>query len=56
MQQNMELLINPVPDTLIRLNFHFKALEEKTNILEPLIHIPIRIGFTVVEWGGMVGN
>jgi len=56
MQQNMKLLINPIPDTLIRLNFYFKPLKEKTEILEPLINTPQRIGFTVVEWGGMIGN
>ena len=56
LKQNMELLISPEPDTLIRLNFYFKPLEQKINIQEPIINTPQRIGFTVVEWGGMVDN
>ena len=56
LKQNMELLISPEPDTLIRLHFYFKPLEQKINIQEPIINTPQRIGFTVVEWGGMVDN
>ena len=56
LEQNMGLLINPKPDTLIRLNFYFKPVENYVDIKEPLIKTPNRIGFTVVEWGGMVDN
>ena len=56
LKQNMDLVIDPKPDTLIRLNFYFKPHEEKINIQEPVINTPKRIGFTVVEWGGMVDN
>lgn len=56
LKQNIGLLITPEPDTLIRLEFYFKPLEEKINIQEPTIKTPERIGFTVVEWGGMIDN
>jgi len=56
LKQNMDLLINPEPDTLIRLDFYFKPVMEKTEILEPIIVTPERNGFTVVEWGGVLDN
>ncbi len=54
--KNMNLLITPVPDTLIRLNFYFKPLLSEKSIKEPTIRTLERKGFTVVEWGGMVDN
>ena len=52
--ENMKLLIHPKPETLIRLNFYFTPLNDKVEIKEPEIITPIRKGFTVVEWGGLV--
>lgn len=56
LKENMNLLITPTPDTIIRLNFYFKPLNEKINIKEPTIRTPERKGFIVVEWGGMVDD
>ena len=56
LKENMDLLITPAPNTLIRLNFYFKPLNEKKSMTEPTIRTPQRKGFTVVEWGGMVAN
>ncbi len=54
LKQNMDLLVSPTPDTMIRLEFYFKPLRREMMITEPTIITPIRTGFTVVEWGGMV--
>lgn len=56
LDENMRLIISPEPDTIIRLNFYFKPLEEKMDIVEPEIKTPLRKGFTVVEWGGILDN
>lgn len=52
--KNMTLSISPEPDTMIRLIFNFRPLLEKETINEPFISTPIRNGFTVVEWGGLL--
>jgi len=54
--ENMNLIIEPKPDTLIRTIFYFKPIDEKIEITEPTIETPERIGFTVVEWGGLLDN
>ncbi len=56
LKENMNLIISPQPDTLIRLNFYFKSLKDRIDILEPVITTPERLGFTVVEWGGVLNN
>ncbi len=56
LDENMNLIINPVPDTIIRLNFYFKPLSDKIEIEEPTVETPKRTGFTVVEWGGLLDN
>ena len=55
LEENVKLIIEPKPDTVIRLIFHFKAVDERTILKEPVIETPVRKGFTVVEWGGIVG-
>jgi len=52
--ENLTLNISPKPDTITRLLFHFKALNENKKIEEPIIVTPERKGFTVVEWGGIL--
>lgn len=52
LNENMDLIITPKPDTEIRLMFYFKGIDEPHNIEEPVIKTPTRNGFTVVEWGG----
>ncbi|MBN1275351.1 hypothetical protein JXA12_03595, partial [Candidatus Woesearchaeota archaeon] len=56
LKENMNLIINPKPDTMIRLNFYFKPHSNKIEIEEPTIETPERTGFTVVEWGGLLDN
>lgn len=53
LNENMELIINPKPETLIRLNFYFRPLNNKIDIQAPVIYKKERKGFTVVEWGGL---
>ena len=54
LKDNMNLIVSPKPDTIIRLEFSFKPLKEKAVIPEPAIITPERKGFTVVEWGGIL--
>lgn len=56
LKENVDLIIEPKPDTVIRLNFHFKPLKEIKSITEPKIITPQRTGFTVVEWGGILSK
>lgn len=54
LNDNMDLIITPKPDTEIRLIFVFKEIDEVYQIEKPIITTPIRNGFTVVEWGGIL--
>lgn len=56
LKKNMDLIISPQPDTLIRLNFYFKPQKEKIEINQPQIVTPERNGFVAVEWGGVLDN
>lgn len=47
-----KLEITPEPDSVLRVFMAYKALDEKTEIEEPVIEPFERKGFTVVEWGG----
>jgi len=51
LKENMNLVIDPKPTTIIRRNFYFKPLESQINLEKPNIFTPERKGFTVVEWG-----
>lgn len=53
---NMNLVITPKPDTLIRLDFYFTPIQRQESIKEPMSITPQRKGFTVVEWGGILNN
>lgn len=46
--------VTPKPDTSIRFSLYFEALEEPKAVVEPEIKTPVRSGFTLVDWGGMV--
>lgn len=48
------LTITPKEQTLIRVRLYFEALDQFTSVEEPIIETPLRNGFTVVDWGGMV--
>ena len=50
---NMPLDITPLPETTIRINMQWKALDEYIEVNEQVLEkAPERTGFTVVEWGG----
>ena len=48
----MELDINPKPDTLIRIMMECKPLKFEKEIEEQKLKKVVRQGYTVVEWGG----
>ena len=54
LKENMNLVISPEPNTIIRRNFYFKPLESQISIEQPNIITPERTGFTVIEWGGLL--
>ncbi len=56
LENNMRLDITPAPETLVRLNFHFKPVYVKTELKAPEIKKIERKGFTVIEWGGINSN
>lgn len=48
----VQLAVDPVPDTLIRVFMAWKASDQYVMIPEQELSAPKRSGFTVVEWGG----
>ncbi len=54
LKENMNLVIDPKPMTIIRRNFYFKPLESQIILWQPNIITPERKGFTVIEWGGLL--
>ena len=51
--ENMPLNVSPAPETIIRINMEYKALDAPIQVKEQkLPATPIRKGFTLVEWGG----
>ena len=54
LQKENELIINPKPDSLLRIRMHVKKINHKIEIKEQeLLHFE-RKGFTAVEWGGII--
>ena len=51
---NNKLIINPKPDSLLRINMHIKKVNKKINIKEQRLEKFDRYGFVAVEWGGTV--
>ena len=49
---DMELEINPEPDTLIRVRMEYKPLKKKIKVKEQELEKVGRDGYIVVEWGG----
>lgn len=49
-----KLIINPTPDSLLRVAIHVKKVNNKTSIKEEQLTTFKRIGFTAVEWGGVI--
>jgi hypothetical protein len=56
LKQNLELNVNPHPDSILRLIFHFKSLDHPYELKEPILTPFERNGFAVVEWGGLLAN
>ena len=48
-----KLLINPKPDSVLRIAIHVKKVNKKVDIKEQKLKKFTRKGFTVVEWGGV---
>ncbi|MCK4828607.1 hypothetical protein KA005_73430 [bacterium] len=48
------LTVSPEPDSVIRVFFDYKGLDEKIRVVEQKLEIPVPEGFAVVEWGGRI--
>ena len=53
-QEQNELIIEPKPDSLLRVSIVIKKVDGKVNIKEQELETFNRFGFSAVEWGGMV--
>lgn len=49
-----KLIINPKPDSLLRMAIHIKKVDKKMDIKEQKLTSFKRKGFTAVEWGGVI--
>ena len=54
LQKENELIINPKPDSLLRIRMHVKKVNHKTEIKEQELSHFERKGFAAVEWGGII--
>ncbi|AEA33373.1 BPTI/Kunitz domain-containing protein [Hippea maritima] len=54
LNKHMNIEIKPKPDTFLRFIFYFKPLSKKIILSEQKIVTPKRVGFTAVEWGGIL--
>ena len=48
-----KLIIDPKPDSLLRITMHVKKVNRKINIKEQELPTFNRVGFVAVEWGGV---
>ena len=49
-----KLIVNPKPDSILRVAIHVKKVNKKTSIKEEILTTFDRKGFTAVEWGGVI--
>ncbi len=49
-----KLIINPKPDSLLRVAIHVKKVDKKTKIKEEKLTTFERKGFAAIEWGGVI--
>lgn len=56
LSETMGVEVHPKPDTVIRLNFYFTPLKQWETLVIPTTKIPLRKGFTLVEWGGIIDD
>ena len=54
LQKENELIINPKPDSLLRIRMHVKKINHKIEIKEQELPNFERKGFAAVEWGGII--
>lgn len=54
MDEIAPLQISPAPDTVIRILMDFTPLDASMAVQEQKLSAPVRRGFTVVEWGGVL--
>lgn len=54
LENNNKLIINPKPDSLLRVHINVKKVNKKTNIKEQKLTTFNRTGFNAVEWGGTI--
>ena len=47
-----ELIVNPKPDSVLRVSMHVKKVSKKTSIKTQILPKFERKGFSVIEWGG----
>ncbi|KRT34500.1 hypothetical protein [Acetomicrobium hydrogeniformans] len=52
--ENLKLQVSPTPQTVIRLMLYFKPTDHFDILKAPKPQKTVRVGFTVVEWGGIV--
>ena len=52
MNNYMPLIINPEPETIIRIQMDYKPLDKKITIKEQELVKQERKGYTLIEWGG----
>lgn len=56
MNELAPLEITPTPDTIIRVLMDYEGLQEPKAVEGYEINAPERSGFTVIEWGGVLGR
>ncbi len=55
-QKYNKLIINPKPDSMLRISMHVKKVNKEVDIKEEKLTKFERKGFTVIEWGGVKYN
>ena len=55
-EKNNKLIIEPKPESLLRVAIHVKKVNKKVEIKEQVLPTFKRIGFVAVEWGGVIHN
>jgi hypothetical protein len=50
------LTVSPRPDTVIRVFLEFEGLNQYVQLTPQIFNSPVRRGFTLVEWGGLLNS
>ena len=53
-EANNKLIIEPKPDSLLRVAIHVKKINKRVDIKEQALPTFERVGFVAVEWGGTI--